>query len=423
MRSPIEPGVREWIARAVLLAAIVTLLWRSWSPSAAATEQSATSAGLPAALETWTTGPPPAAVMVRLSEVPNALERDWLAALRRAGAVVSWAGELQGLAVEALASAEPQHSYVIRATGAQGAELAFHDRDRELASVQSADGGASIRTSMLHGPVRASTPDGHALAALPAAPRVGRVAVTGPAGWETKFVTAALEERGWRVDSRVTVAPGVDVGSLSAGALDTSRYSAAVVVDVAPAAWMPDLMRFVRSGGGLVVTGAAARSGAIAALLPARAGSAFAATDTVAADRSTLGGSSLLSGPRAVVLEAREGTPVVSGGRFGAGRVIVSGYGDTWHWRMTGDDRALEEHRDWWSALVGAAAYAADTAEAVISPESAPLAVLHAALGPPAAAPRPSLSVRGFPVEAVLFGVAVLALLGEVVSRRRRGLP
>ncbi|CAN5203392.1 hypothetical protein BH23GEM2_BH23GEM2_10310 [soil metagenome] len=98
--------------------------------------------------------------------------------------------------------------------------------------------------------------------------------------------------------------------------------------------------------------------------------------------------------------------------------------GDTWHWRMLGDEQGLESHRDWWSAVVGAAAYAPDTAGAVISPESAPLAALHAALGPPdAAGPGLAAGLHGFPFEAALFGLAILALLGEVVSRRRRGLP
>jgi hypothetical protein len=352
------------------------------------------------------------------------VERDWLAAVRRAGTEVSWSGTLHELAVEAVATAEPQHSYVMRAAGVPGAALAFRDRDRELAEVTAVDRGASIRTSMLLGPVSVRSAGVTALAAAPGAPRVGRVAVVGPAGWETKFVIAALEERGWGVDSRVGVAPGVGVGLLSPGALDTSRYSAAVIVDDVPAGLIPDITRFLNAGGGLVVTGLAVRDGSLTPLLPARPGRAFAATDATVIDRAALSGSALVPAARATVLEARAATPVVSGARFGAGRVIVSGYADTWRWRLGGDEQALEAHRDWWSAVVGAAAYAPDTTEAVSSPESAPLAALHAALGPSASAtPQIGLSAGRFPVEVLLFGIAAVALLGEIVSRRRRGLP
>ena len=90
---------------------------------------------------------------------------------------------------------------------------------------------------------------------------------------------------------------------------------------------------------------------------------------------------------------------------------------------MRGDEHALGAHRDWWSAVVGAAAYAPDTAEAVHSPESAPVAALHAALGPAAAAgPLPLLRDRRLPVEALLFVLAAVSLMAETISRRRRSL-
>jgi hypothetical protein len=125
-----------------------------------------------------------------------------------------------------------------------------------------------------------------------------------------------------------------------------------------------------------------------------------------------------------VVLETRAEVPVVVAGRVGNGRVAVAGYADTWNWRLRGDEDALEAHRDWWSAVVGAAAYAPDTAEAIRSPESAPLAALHAALGPPGTAGSSQrLRDRRLPVEPLLFALATLSLLAETVSRRRRGLP
>jgi hypothetical protein len=423
MRSRIEPRLFERVARGLLLSALLVLVWRSWSPRTTANEETVTSGALDAALERWTIGEPPERVSVQLDRVPGVVQRDWLAALRRAGSEVFWSGEFDALALEAVTTAEPQHSYVIRAAGEHGVVITFRDGERELASVKAVGHGASIRTSMLFGPVTAGTGGASALAAKPPAPRVGRVAVIGPAGWETKFVIAALEERGWAVDSRLTVAPGVGVGLLAPGALDTSRYSAAVVVDDVPPGWSADLSRFLGAGGGLVASGAAVRRGSLAALLPARPGRRFASADTIVVDRRALGGTALQPAARAAVLDARGGTPVVSGARFASGRVIVSGYADTWLWRMSGNERSVEAHRDWWSALVGAVAYAVDTADAARSPEAAPLAALHSALGPPVSASRQiGLDTRQLPVEAALFGLAVLALLGETVSRRRRGL-
>lgn len=424
MRSPIDARTLEWSARALLFASLLALLWRVWSPPRVIREETVTSSDLAEALERWTTGPAPARASVRLERLPTPAERDWLAAVARGGSDMAWYGDLDAIAVEALASAEPQHSYVIRATGARGAEMTITDGARVIAGVEAGEGAATVRTPVLYGPVNLNARSGRAVTARPRARRVARVAVIGPAGWETKFVIAALEERGWSVDSRVTVGPGVSVGTLGSATLDTSRYSAAVVVQQLPGGWLPQLARFVSMGGGLIVTGGAIRDRSIAALLPAQPGRAMGARDSAVVTRDALGGLTIAPGPRAVVLETRGDAPVVAAGRLGNGRVVLAGYSDTWEWRMRGDDRALEAHRDWWSAVVGAAAYAPDTAAATQSPESAPVAALYAALGPPGtAASLPLLRDRRLPVEALLFALASLSLLAEIISRRRRSLP
>ena len=408
----------------MLLASLLVLLWRVWSPPAVAPEESVTTGGLADALRRWTTGVAPARASVRLERLPTPAERDWLAALGRAGSRIEWSGDLDAIAVEAVTSAEPQHSYVIRAATAAGAEMTIRDGNREIAGVTATAGGASVRTTVLSGPVSVDAGGGRASAGAPRARRIGHAAVIGPADWETKFVIAALEERGWLVDSRVIVGPAVSVGALAPAAIDTSRYSAAVIVGGLPGGWMPQLVRFVSAGGGLVVAGGAIRDRSLSTLLPARPGRALAARDSAVVSRDGLGGFMMAPGPRAVVLETRGDAPVVVAGRMGNGRVLMAGYTDTWHWRMRGDEDALEAHRDWWSAVVGAAAYAPDTAAAVLSPESAPLALLHATLGPPGTPAAPALLGEGrAPVEALLFVLATLALLVETVSRRRRGLP
>lgn len=424
MRSPIDARALESGARALLFASLLTLLWRVWSPPPLAGDESVSSSGLAGALHRWTTGPAPARASIRLARLPTPAERDWLAAVARGGSDVAWYSDLDAIAVEALTSAEPQHSYVIRVAGAAGSEMTITDGAREIAVVKTGEGAASIRTTVLSGPVSVDARDGRASTVRPRARRVGRVAVIGPAGWETKFVIAALEERGWSVDSRVAVGPAVSVGTLGSANLDTLRYSAAVVVQQLPGGWMSQLTRFVSMGGGLIVTGGAIRDRSLAALLPAQPGRALGARDSAVVTREALGGLAVAPGPRAVVLETRADVPVVAGGRVGNGRVILAGYADTWEWRMRGDEHALGAHRDWWSAVVGAAAYAPDTGAATHSPESAPVAALYAALGPPGAAgPLPPLRDRRFPVEALLFVLATLSLLAETVSRRRRSLP
>lgn len=408
----------------MLLASLLALLWRVWSPPAVALEESVATGGLADALQRWTTAVAPARASVRLERLPTPAERDWLAALGRAGSRIEWSGDLDAIGVEAVTSAEPQHSYVIRAATAPGAEMTIRDGNREIAGVTPTAGGASVRTTVLSGPVSLDAGGGRASAGAPRARRIGRAAVIGPADWETKFVIAALEERGWLVDSRVIVGPAVSVGAVAPAALDTSRYSAAVIVGRLPGGWLPQLVRFVGTGGGLVVTGGAIRDRSLSTLLPAQPGRALAARDSAVVSREGLGGFTVAPDPRAVVLETRGDAPVVVAGRMGNGRVLMAGYTDTWQWRMRGDEDALEAHRDWWSAVVGAAAYAPDTAAAVLSPESAPLALLHATLGPPGTPAAPALLGDGrVPVDALLFVLATLALLVETVSRRRRGLP
>jgi hypothetical protein len=91
---------------------------------------------------------------------------------------------------------------------------------------------------------------------------------------------------------------------------------------------------------------------------------------------------------------------------------------------MLGGDRGPDAHRDWWSAVVGSAAYRAALPVARADVEPAPLAALVQALGPAspppprAGGPAPARSVRGWMLAALF-----LALLAELASRRLRGAP
>jgi hypothetical protein len=255
------------------------------------------------------------------------------------------------------------------------------------------------------------------------------VLVIGRAGWESKFVVAALEEGGWKVDAFIPVAPGVDVTQGSVAAIDTSRYSAVVALDDAAVPYANRIVGFVRSGGGVVLASPAAaldamkplRTASVGRTMPIAAG--IAATGLVSI--ATLALSPVTGLPNdAVTLDSRAGTVAVAARRIGAGRALQFGYQDSWRWRMEGGDNSLRDHRAWWTGMVSSVAYAPRSrlAGAATSPDDAPVAGLVAAIGPRTVG-------SGVAEEAVnpthwmtwLFTLLSLALIAEVASRRLRG--
>jgi hypothetical protein len=129
--------------------------------------------------------------------------------------------------------------------------------------------------------------------------------------------------------------------------------------------------------------------------------------------------------PDAVVLERRGSATVVAARRIAAGRALQSGYDETWRWRMAGGDGAPAAHREWWSHLVTAVAFAPLISRPAMEEhqvEEAPLAMLVAALGPPSALDA-RVAPHGDPARAtrVLFIIAIASLLLEWGSRRLRG--
>jgi hypothetical protein len=260
-----------------------------------------------------------------------------------------------------------------------------------------------------------------------------------------KFAAAALEERGWTVRARFTVAPGVVVGAGPPGPAgaaaavprpDTAALAAVVALDSSAAPLAPALARYVRAGGGLVLGGEAARVPALAALAPAATGAAVDDSGGAVypllrprADAVPLAWRRV-NGARALVAAAR---------RVGAGRVVQLADAESWRRRLRPDDAAAAEHRAWWAQAVAAAAYAPTAAGASDAPDPvsrlappaldpAPLAATVAALGAPDSAARPgpvAPTNRPAPFrppdDRVLVPLALAALLGEVASRRLRG--
>jgi hypothetical protein len=427
-RAEVRGGI-ETVLRALSLAVLAWLLWLSLDRGQAESRVSGRSANLVSAVRDWSRiAIAPHRITVQLDKTPSPLERDWLRALNGAGSKVTWSGELPVTALSAQAIASPRGGFTILAAAPAAARVQLSDKIGTLDTATAKNGGARFSIPSASGVIHAATRGSTASATLPDSARVRRVLVIGNAGWESKFVVAALEEDGWKVDSEMRVAPGVSVTQGSLSPIDTSRYSAVIALDGSAASRASEITRYVASGGGLILAGSSAGLEAFSAIRPGLAG-------------RTEAGSILESGPGSTTLASLPLTPVaslrgdaISLGRRGssiataarrheAGRVLQQGYVDTWRWRMAGGEDSPSEHRAWWTHAVASVAYLPRSIDTDVSNEdNAPVARLIASLGPSSSAEVPGLvSTAGSVPVWILFTVLALSLLAEWASRRLRG--
>ncbi|HWO89670.1 MAG TPA: hypothetical protein VNL98_11030 [Gemmatimonadales bacterium] len=380
-----------------------------------------------AQLARWTASAPADSVRLRLVRAPDALRRDWLAALARAGTALGWTdGGVPSLAFEVAGRADPAGGAWIAAAGlAPELPVVLADSLGVLDTLPAPEGGAAailaatLTSGATAGAIEISQGPASARA-VPAISRLGRAVVLARAGWEARFAITALEERGWSVATRLEVAPGVAVRQGEPERLDTSRVAVVVVLDSLQAQDRSGVVRFVRQGGGLVLGPGA---GDWVGLAPASLGPRVAARTLAfasAAPRRALGLRQLIVRPGASVLETEDGAVTVAAGRAGAGRVVQFGYEDTWRWRMQGGSDAVAEHRQWWASLLAAAAYRPEPGAPSVPADPAPRAALAAALGPPLPASGDAARQPADPLRFLPWAAAALfaALLGEWGSRR-----
>ena len=385
---------------------------------------------------------------VTLSRIPDARVRSALATSRAAGLSVAWTDSTSasGLAVAAAAEVDPQGGTIIRAVGNASRPLLVRDDASLLDSIGGVLAGASgrisnglvVRGARLSGQAIAVQGTSRATVPVPHAATLKRILLVAHPGWEAKFVAAALEERGWHVDGSLLIARGASVTLGAPLALDTARYAVVLVLD-SGVVRTDALMRFVRQGGGMILSADALRASSVASLRPASiVGVRSAVPGALLSDtpRQGLNAFDLRPAPRAVVLQEEsrgaKREPSVVAWRIGPGRVIASAYRDTWHWRMEGTDDGIDEHRNWWSALVSAAAFvpadssvAHNASRATRFPgNAAPYADLVARVGAPTVTLPARIATPSGPSRIwLLFVGAAVALLTEWALRRLRGAP
>lgn len=420
----------ERILRGIVIAILAALLWQSLRNQPVAGNADVSARRLAGALPGWSTLPhAPGRVHVLLDTLPSPLERSWLRALAGSGSSVTWSGNLPALMIGALPVASPTGGIKARVAAPSGSAVVMSDDVGVLDTVRSANAGAALALSSAAGSLTARVNGSVASTILRDSVMLHKVLVIAHAGWESKFVVAALEEEGWKVDAFIRVAPGVDVTQGSAAVIDTSRYSAVVALDGTSSSYANRIIEFVRSGGGVVLSPQAAKIDALAPVRAGAVGSAGSEARAIQASGSvnlaTLALAPITSlRSDAIPLEKRGAAVAIAARRIGAGRALQFGFEDTWRWRMGGIDGAVRDHRVWWTGLVSSVAYAPRVPRAVAATgvDEAPMASLVAAIGPPvheSSVANLSKSSRQWIVW--VFVLLSLALTAEVASRRLRG--
>jgi hypothetical protein len=419
----------EWVLRAALVALLGVALWRSTRAGQPGAEHRTVTTGtLRRTLEEATRSPDIGGVDLVVDASPSAAELRWLAALGRAGLTVRWRGAPPSLAVVADRVREPQGAVGVSLAADSGTTVAIGDSAGALDTLRVGHrgGGASLRASEIVGAVSARQ-GAYVATAAPSTGQPPRAAlVLGRAGWESKFVLAALGEAGWTVRARLPAAPGVSVTDPALLPIDTTRYDVVIALDSTAADLAPAVVRFVASGGGLVIAGSATHLDSFRALTPALAGARLPGRILLDGDTVTPAALPLrpLGAVRtdAVVLDRQAKGVAVVARRAGQGRVLALGYDESWRWRMLGGAGGVEAHRRWWSRNAGLVAPEHDSSAPLRgSADAAPTATLVNVLGPAApsfSAPQRSSSP---PLPLTMLVLICVVLLAETASRRFRG--
>ncbi len=384
---------------------------------------------LQSALTAWTTGPAPRDVRIDLDAVPNAATRAWVAALAAGGMHVSWMPHgpgVVGAALSVVPRADPAGRVRMMVAAPAGTRITVSDDLGAIDSMTAHQGGEALDGPPPTGLASATATGTVARAAVADSLLLRPLLVVGRVGWESKFLVRALEERGWRVDLRLTLTPQAHVAQGPLAPLDTGRVAAVLIVGEATGLDPSALQRYVQDGGGLVLLDGADRS--VPVLAAADTGGGGPAGDASGGERAGVppalvpARSLVTLRDSAIAIERRAGHTTVALRAFGGGRVEQVGYRDLWRWRMMGGDSGTVASRRWWAARVSDVAYApAIRAPQPTAADAAPLVAWIDRIGAPTAPTRHLTFQLPQPSLAWLFAALLAVLVTEWWSRRLRG--
>jgi hypothetical protein len=377
----------EWLLRAIASLALAGLAMGAFLDRSKPGGRVIDSRNLSSALVDWVANPSADTMGLRLTGGLDPTTLDYLRALRAAGSAVAWSNEgIEPIMLEAESLQDPAGGVMARVGGPAGTSLALFDSLGVLDSMSIDRLGRTVRVPAFSGSIAVSAGSTRA-STVPRSPGpVRSVVVLGLAGWESKFTVRALEERGWKVESRIGIAPNLSTIKGKPFPLDTARHATVIALDSSAAGYVREIQRFARSGGGLIVAPGAS---AYFAQSPS--------ADVITRTR----------GDRSITLAAW---------RTGSGRVIRTDQLESWRWRMVREENAVANHREWWAGLVGAVAYRPGASAG--SGDPAPLATLTQELGPPGTLPGSESATSLWPVALAVF---LVSLFAEWLSRRLRG--
>lgn len=365
----------------------------------------------------------PSRIHFKLRNIPNPAQRAWQDALRRSGSNISWSGELQPVTIAMRAIPSPLGGYVVAAQSPNAKAVIIRDDISTIASVRPEKAITSISVPAVSGNVRAIVGVDSAFVGLPDSVTFQRILVIANAGWEAKFLLAALEEAGWKADAIISVAPAVTVAQGAVTTIDTAHYSAVIALDESAASRASAIALYVKSGGGLILGAPAARSQAFAGLRisePPSPNRPPLITDTVTHASSPFAAIPL--GPDVVSIEARGGGTAVAARRVDFGRVIQVAFTDTWRWRMQGAAGAISDHRDWWSNILSQVVYTKRVSAGARDDNASPYSDLIEIAGAPVAEIGNSMPLGQRSGEMLWLTVVCALLITEWTSRRLRGV-
>lgn len=355
MRSRAElRRVIETVLRAVSIAILAWMLWLSLDRGEQEVAVSARTANLASALREWSVGGSRLIALLSSLTRYRCRERAWLAALRGAGSRVEWNGDLVPIGIAVHQVASPRGGLSVLVAAPDGEPIRVSDEVGTIDTAQALNGGARFTVPGANGILMASARGTSATAFPNDILKLRSVLVLGAAGWESKFVVAALEEDGWKVDAQMRVAPGASVTQGTIGPIDTARFSAVIALDASAAPYGSAIAQYVASGGGLVIASGAATIRSFSQLRAGFPGPIDAST-MLASEPGATTLKSLSLAPiaairaDAIILDRRDGVIAAAARRHIAGRVVQHGYADTWRWRMSGGDRSVADHRAWWT--------------------------------------------------------------------------